>query len=154
MFGQRFALLRLDHHHDHLPQAVVRGADCSHIVYLGVLQNGRFQLHGIDVLPAADDEIFFSVHEVNEPLLIHLPQITGMKPSVTDHRFREFRVSVVSLHQSVALDDDLAHLTPGHVFAVLSHDPCVPKEAWLADGAYFSLVFASQMNDPGSGGFA
>ena len=112
-----------------------------------------FDLHGVDVLAAGDDDVLFAVHQEDEAVLVLLGHIAGEQPAVHQGLGGGFRVPVIAGHEAGAFQAQLAHLAPGHVFALFVHDAGLPAVAGLADGADLVDVLHAQMHRAGADGF-
>ncbi|VTR67498.1 conserved hypothetical protein [Desulfosarcina cetonica] len=68
-----------------------------------------FHLDGGDVFPAADDDVFLAVHDLDVVVRVHHRQITAVEPTTGKGRLGGLGVVVVAQHDVVAAHDDLPH---------------------------------------------
>src|ERR1700737_2200513 len=95
-----------------LTPALVRKADHRHLLHGGMTQQASFDLHGGNVLPAADDDVLEPVAYLGVAVRVDDRGIAGVEPSVPDRLVRGLRITVVALEHHVAADHDLADRAP------------------------------------------
>jgi len=88
----------------------------------GLLADDSFDLRGIDVLAAPDDEIILAVEQEDVPARIHITDVARVQPPAGERLLCRFVILPIALHDSVAAHTDLAHLTHRHRVAVIIHN--------------------------------
>ena len=73
---------------------------------------------GIHVHPARDDQVLLPVDEVEEAVLVHVPEIARVHPAVPDRLRRQVGALVVAGHRDRPPADDLPHLARRQILAV------------------------------------
>ena len=74
---------------------------------------------GIDVEPAADKHVFFAIHNVEVPVLIHRGDIARVAPAVAQQACGFFRFVQIALGDLRSADDQFTGLTDGHIHLAL-----------------------------------
>src|SRR5512137_858442 len=105
-----------------------------------MLQKDGFNFNGVNILPTADDRVFFSVDNVNKTFLVHAAEVSGVQPTVSYRLGSQFRVLVVFLHDAVSLHNDLTHLSLGYILILFINDPQVPRPTRFPYRGNFPLV--------------
>ncbi len=95
---------------------------------------------GVDVLPAPDNHVLHSVHDIDVAILILDPHIPGMEKSVLINGFGGLLgLVVIALHDVVSADHDFAGFMGRLFIAVLIHDKHFLVGKRQTDGAHFAL---------------
>ena len=79
-------------------------------------------LLGIDVLPAADDQVLDAVHQGEVAVLVEAAHIAGVQPAADDGRRGRLRSIQVAAHDIRTTDDDFTDLTRGYLRALFVDD--------------------------------
>src|SRR4030042_3509537 len=95
----------------------------------GVFPDDVLHLHGEDILPAGDNHVLLSIHDIDEAIFVHLSHIAGIEPAVPESFRRFLGVLVIALHHPVALNDELPHLPAAHVLTLIVDDAHPPVTA-------------------------
>ena len=95
-----------------LAEAFIGNANHGNVLDFFMLHVKMFDLHGKDVFAAADDDIFFSVHQPDETRMVIAGNVARMEPAVDNGFGRGFRVFVVLFHDARSPDDELAAFAP------------------------------------------
>jgi hypothetical protein len=88
-----------------------------------VLVKHLFDLAGVDVEPAPDDQVLLPVDDEVVAVLIPARHVAGAKPAIVDRRVSSLRAVPVALHHVVTFDSDLPHLTLRHVGEIVVDEP-------------------------------
>ena len=78
-----------------------------------------FKLSGINIVPAAEDHVLFSVNDRKITVFVDDSDIAGMEPPVLECLGGRLGPFVIALHDVGAADDDLAALAGFDLFIVL-----------------------------------
>src|SRR5206468_4808753 len=84
-------------------------ADNAHFLNRWMAKQHAFDFHRRDVLAAADDDVFHAVANFNVSVGMHHGAIAGMKPSVADDLRGGFGILIVTFHDNIAANNDLAY---------------------------------------------
>src|SRR5215208_1446457 len=83
--------------------------DHHHLAHkLTLLQQTLDQLRRNILSLGKFEQIFLSVGDVKMTVLLHVADVTGIKPAILQHRRRFFRLPVVTTHHIWTTDKDLA----------------------------------------------
>src|SRR5205085_1750447 len=85
----------------------------------GVREDGALDFDRRDVLAAADDDVLLAVDDVDIVLFVPDGHVASVKPAVGQDVGSRFGLFVVSVHDEIATDDDLANGL--HVLGDLVH---------------------------------
>src|SRR2546430_11332050 len=96
--------------------------DCRGLSDRGVHEQDLLDLPRIYVVSGAEDEVLLPVHDGEVAVLIHLRDVSGEEPSVSEHGRRPIRMVPVSLHHLWAAHGELARLArtdrPRRIFRI------------------------------------
>src|SRR5271166_1440232 len=92
----------------------VRPADDRGFGDLRPLVDHRFDLAGVDVLPAADDHVLRPVDQHQVTVLIEAPDVPGVQPAIDDRVGGLLGPVQIAAHHVGALDQNLAGLAVGY----------------------------------------
>src|SRR5205807_5652826 len=99
-----------------------------------------FDLSRVDVVAAANDEVFLPVHDVEVAFLVHAGQVTAVESAVMYRLGGGFGASPVALHHVRPADDDPAHLTLRDPVVFAVHDTHLDVPDGRADRAGLALA--------------
>ena len=151
IFGHIFAFLDLDHRKSDLTESLFGDADDGNVLDLCVRAEEIFDLNGINVLAARDDDVLFAVNEPDEAVLVLAGHVARVEPAVlAEYLVGRLRILIVAFHNAGALDGKLADLARKHRAAALVNDPGLPAVARLADRADLVDVFNAKVNASGA----
>src|SRR3954453_6261638 len=125
---------------DLLAELLVGHADHRRLDHRRVLVEHLLDLARVDVVAAADDHVLLAVDDEEVPVLVDLRHVAAVEPAVADGLRRRVGLAPVALHDVVAADDDLAHLTLRDVPAVLVDDLHLDALDRRADRAGLALA--------------
>src|SRR3990167_9977899 len=132
-----------DHSNAHFAKVGVRHADQGAFGHAGHVVDVALDLCRIDVVAAADDEVFAAAYDVDVAALIDLAHVTGLEVAVFGELFRRLLGHApVALEHVVALDLDAADLAHGQVFAVVALHAQAHARQGEADGATTAPILA------------
>ncbi len=152
-FGRIFTGFDLDDRRGDLAEAIVGQTDDGHVLDLVVGTQKIFDLHGVNVFAAGDDDIFFAVDQIDESVFVALCHVAGVEPALLDDFPCGVVVLVVALHDARAANDKLADFIFGQALAFGVDDVSLPEVSGLADGAYLVDVLDAKVNAAGADGF-
>jgi hypothetical protein len=111
------------HHerHHRLTPLGVGPADDRHLPHAGVAQQRLFDLAGVDVHPAADDQVLRPVAQREVAVDVEAADVAGVQPPPATSR-RTRRGCPVAGHDHVAADHDLADLADRELVVVVVDD--------------------------------
>ena len=93
----------------------VRNTDGGGLLDLGMGGQQVVDFLGIDVFTAADDHVFFPVHDKDIAVFILVPHVAGVEKSVDD-RFGGLLGPVeIALHDVIATDNDFTWSDGAHI---------------------------------------
>ena len=147
------AFLELDDRGRDLTQTLVGQADDSDVIdgLKGVQE--VFDLDGIDILTAGDNDVLLAVYEVVETVFVLHGHVAGIEPAVVVQDFLGSRgVIVVTDHDAGALDSKLADFSLLDRIAVFIHNAALPLVAGNTDRAHLVGILDAQMYTAGSEG--
>ena len=75
----------------------MRHADDRGFLDVGVLEEHRFDIGGVDVVAAADDHVLHATRDVDEAVVVEVREVAGAQPAVLGPRARGGAVVVVVL---------------------------------------------------------
>ena len=103
-------------------------------------------LYGINILAAADNNIFLSVHQINKALFVPHRHIAGAKPLAAHHGSCRLRVLIVTSHNTRPLDRQLTHCAVSHRLAFFVKNLHFPAKTGNSNSSYVADIFHSQMH--------
>ena len=110
-----------------------------------------FDLDGIDVLAAGDDDVLLAVYQEVEAVLVLHRHIAGIQPSVLIQDFScRFRIVVVADHDAGALHCQLSDFTLLNFLTVLIDDLALPLVSGDTDRADLVHVLNAEVHAAGS----
>ena len=98
-------------------------------------------LNGVEILAAADYNVFFTVNEIDKSVLVLLSHISREQPIALEYLVCRLGILVIAFHNAVALDCKLTDLATSDLVAVFVEYLGLPKIARFADSAYLMYVF-------------
>src|SRR6202042_2165591 len=133
---------RLEGHRgsDLLAQGRVRQADHGGLGDPGMLVEHFLDLPRVDVVAAADDQVFFPVHDVEIAVLVGPGQVTAVEPAVADRPGGGPGAVPVALHHVPPAEDTLAPLPLRALVVFAVHAPHLDVPDGGADRAGLALA--------------
>ena len=120
-----------------------------------VIPEEIFNLDRINIFPSADYDIFFPIHQENEPLPVFLGHISCVKPSIRRQDFGgSFFIVIIAGHYARPFDCQFSDSTFRYCIFLFIYDFYLPAIAGFTDSAHFMNVFHTQMNTARADGFA
>ncbi len=152
-FGEGFARNSGHHHGNQFTQSLVRVTNGCHILHARMGMEEVFDLDGEDILPADDDHILLSVHDIDKAIFILSRHVSCIEPSILQGSRRGFRVLVILPHHPVAAKKKLAGLPLADILPLLVDDTGLPVESRPADGPHFMDILNPQVHAVRAGAF-
>ncbi len=115
---------------DDLPPQQVLLADDAGRLHGGMEAEDDLDLPGIDVEAAGDDHPLLPAGEEDVALRVHPAEVARVEPAVLEDLGGHLLVLVVSLHDVVALEDELADAPPRELPALLVDDFRRRRRGW------------------------
>ena len=147
------AFLELNDRCGNLAETLIGQADdCDVIDRLKGVQE-VFDLYGINILTAGDNDVLLAVDEVVETVLILHGHVAGVEPAViVQDLFGGRGIIVVADHDAGTLDGELADFALFDRIAVFIHNAALPLVAGNTDRAHLVGILDAQMYTAGSEG--
>ena len=101
---------------DRFPPVRVRYPYDTGLLNFRMLIKNFLDLPGIDIIPAADDHIFFPVDNVEIALLIHAGDVPGIKPPIAQSLLGLFQPIPIAQHDLGTPDTEFSFFPRGEVF--------------------------------------
>ena len=153
LLGAGHALLDLNDGRGNLAQTLVGQADNGNVADLLVGTEEVLDLDRVEVLSARDDNVLFAVYKIDKTILVHAGHVARQEPAVVGQDLiGSGGILVVALHDTVALDRQLAYLTLLNRVAVLVQNAGLPTVARNADGTHLVDVLHAQVDTTGADG--
>ena len=81
-----------------------------------------FHLDAVNVLTAANQHVFFSVHDVEEALVIKSTEVTGFDPAIDKRLGGVLWFLPIAFHDIWAFSPDLANRAERQILALITHN--------------------------------
>src|SRR5699024_6888251 len=88
------------------------GGDNSNFLNGRMFIEDTSYLNRRNILPATNDDIFFTVNNIDSSAFIDRPHVAGVQPAVNDRPVRFFFIFPVAFHDTIAFDDDFSNFGP------------------------------------------
>jgi len=106
-------VVKLDIRLDDLSTVLVRDAADCRLLDCGVEVDGFLHHTGVDIEPAADDEVLNAVDDKDESVFVHIADVTGAQASAVQHGAGLFRALPITGHDLRSGDTDFSTLAKG-----------------------------------------
>jgi len=85
-------------------------ADGAGLQYLGMTHKDTIQFHRVDIIPAGNNHVFFTINNSKIAIIIKLTDVSGKKPAIFENFCSFFGFLIVSHHYLGALDGHFSRL--------------------------------------------
>src|SRR5512136_2415508 len=130
-----------------LTESLIGHADDGDVVHFWVAPDHALYFDGIDVFYSGDDQIFLSVHNGDEPVLIDFTEISGVQPSVFNGGGRQLRILVIFFHHPRSAHHHLTYFIRRHINTPLVHDANIPEKTWFPNSPDLFFVLGTKVSD-------
>ena len=117
-----------------------------------ILHQKALDLYRIQVLTTGNDNVFLTVYQEDEAVLILTGHITGKEPAVLKYLGCSLRVLVVFNHDARALNAELTDLTLLNGIALFINNLGLPSISGNTDGTYLVNILHTKVYTAGTCG--